>query len=1260
MADNINTTITPSTHTKETSIPILSDNRKPCALDWAESSWIRWIYVILWSWLNPILNIGYKRELTTDDLYDVSSNDECGLFLKKLETMLEKHESMGTFKIIIKVFSKECFLVGLILFPYIAVKIAQPLLLKQIVLTIHDSNIASYEGYLYAIGLGVATVLQACIHHQYFFRSTRLGMHVRIAFTSFIYKRLLSLPTSSTMKTTTGHLVNLISNDLSKLANLSAYIHQLWAAPFEAIIVFVLIWKQIGIPTIFGYSVLLLLVPLQLFFSKKFGTYRNNTIEWSDKRVKTINEILVGCQIVKMYRWEEALEAIVYDARKNELNSIQKASRIRAINMGISFASLSIISLATFGGSWLMGQVLSATDIFMILSLFSNLRYPLTIALPYTIEVLSESRIASKRINSFMNLSKQTVRTKTLHECSSGDANPILGSIVIDRASFTWGSTHSIELKDIDLNVNPGSLVGIIGTTGSCKSSLFAAILGEMSLIEGMSKIYGKIAYVSQTGWIFAGTIRENIVFCKPFDKEKYERVLRSCRLFADLRSFSAGDATVLSEKGVNLSGGQKARISLARALYTEADIYLFDDPLAAVDSSVARKIFEQCISNDGILKNKTRLLITHQLQFLPEFDYCVLLDHGKIEKQGSFNELLSIDRIKTAYEKQEYNTNITTETNRRRDSDVYDCDVTDQLETIDEFSIVKNEISVHGAVNINIWLKLFTSGYGWIGLIVLIFVMFLGEVASNVANVWLSLWSSKSEIEQRKANYSYIYLGLVISTWIIAMIRGDFFLRLILCGASALHNNMFKGILYSSLRFYESNPVGRILNRFGKDQHVIDELLPTTFFDTVQSSLMVLGCIVIVGMSIPWVLLILIPTIPLFLWLRRYYLKSSRNLKRLESTTTSSVYALFSSSLNGLMTIRAFNMENNFVDLFIDKINTHTRASFIFICSGKWLGLRLDLMTCCLTFITGLLSITLRNSLDASSVALGLSYCISLTSLFQWTVRQSADTENYMTSAERIDEYSHIPSESDFYKGESKPPMNWPVEGRIEFKNYKLSYRPELEPALKTINLEIAPRNKIGIIGRTGAGKSSIFQALFRLTDKSTTSGQILIDGIDINTLSLNDLRSVLNIIPQSPVLFSNTLRYNLDPLKHCTDEQIWDALESVQLKSTIEKFQDKLNTQVAEYGSNFSVGECQLICVARAILKQQCKILLIDEGTAHVDTKTDEIIQKILHEKFINQTVIIIAHRLNTIMNSDKIVVMNDGLITEYDTSEEVFTEQ
>ena len=1257
MTDNCSPTGMKTADTNKTSIPIASSYRKPCGLDWAESSWTRWIHVAFWSWLSPILNIGNKQQLTVDDLFDLSPNDECGQLLEKFETVWEKNETKfgysNIWKIIAKTFWKESLIPGLILFPYTGAKIAQPLFLKQIVLNINDVNAAPYVGYLYAIGLGLSTILQALMHQQFFFRTVRVGTHTRIALSSIIYKRLLSLPTWAIMKTTTGQVINLISNDVSKFEEFSVNMHHIWAAPLEACIVFGLIWKEIGIPTLFGYGVLLLLVPLQLFSSRKFGTYRKSTVQWTDTRVKVINEILVGCQIVKMYRWEEALEAVVYNARENEFKSIRKASRIRAINMGIFFSSLSLISLATFGGSWLMGQTLSSVNIFTALSFFSLIRYPLTTALPYGIEKLSESMIASKRINQFMNLAKQ-IRTKTLQDYSSSDHTHIPGSIVMNRASFTWGSTQSAELTGIDLNVNSGSLVGIIGVIGSSKSSLLAAILGEMSLVEGSSKVYGKIAYVSQTPWIFAGTIRENILFFKAFDQDKYERVLKSCCLIADLRSFSAGDSTIIGEKGVNLSGGQKVRVSLARAVYTDADIYLFDDPLAAVDPTVARKIFQQCISNEGILNDKTRLLVTHQIQFLPEFDHCILLVHGKIEKQGLFNELLTIDKIKESYENKQYHTN---EIKKRHDSNV-DHSKT-QSETIDETSIVREETSLGGTVHADVWLKLFTAGYGWIGLLLLIFLMLLGEGVYDATNKWLSIWSSKVKAEQRQNHYPYIYLGLVIGTWIIALIRADYFFHLILCGASALHNRMFKGVLYSSLRFYEANPVGRVLNRFSKDQQVVDESLPATFFDAIQSLIMVLGSVVIIGMANPWVLLILIPIIPIFLWLRRYYLRTSRHLKRLESVTRSPIYALFSSSLSGLMTIRAFNMENDFVNLFIDRVNANSRAFFIFSCSGRWFGLRLDLLTCCLTFLTAILSVTLRRTMDASSVALGLSYCITLTSLFQWGVRQSAETENYMTSAERIDEYSRISPEEGFYKEESQPPINWPVEGTIEFENYKLRYRPELEPVLKGLNLKIDSRSKIGIIGRTGAGKSSIFQALFRLTDKSTTDGKILIDGIDISRISLNDLRSVLNIIPQSPVLFSNTLRYNLDPFKQYTDEQLWNALDAVQLKTKISQLKDKLSIEIAEYGSNFSVGECQLICVARAILKQS-KILLIDEATAHVDTKTDELIQQILREKFINQTIITIAHRVNTVMDSDKIVVMNDGIIAQYGTPIELLTKQ
>ena len=609
-------------------IPIPHGPRKPCALDWAEASWIRWIYVALWWWVNPILDIGYKRTLTDDDVFEVSPKDECGRLLKRLETACEeqekKDEQLSIWKMIIKVFWKECLAAGLILIPYTAMKIAQPLFLKQIVLMINDPARESYVGYLYAGGLGLASMLQALMHQQFFFRTSRVGNHMRIAISSLIYKRLLSLPTRAIMKTTTGQVINLISNDAGKFDELNIDIHHLWFAPIEATIVFGLIWNEIGVPTLFGYGVLLLLAPLQMFFSRKFGTYRTNSVQWTDKRVKVINEILVGCQIVKMYRWEEALEEVVYHARQNEFHSIRKASRIRSINMGLFFSSLTVISLATFGGSWLMNETLSPAQLFTVLSLFSIVRYPLTTFVPFAVEKLSESRIASKRINQFLNLSKQARAGPAVNT----DEKATVGSISLEKASFSWDLDAQVTgLIDIDLHVKSGTLVGIIGPIGSYKSSLLAALLGEMSLVQGQSRIQGTVAYVSQTPWIFAGTIRDNIVFCKSFDQDRYDRVLKACQLITDLQSLAAGDLTMIGEKGVNLSGGQKARVSLARALYTDADIYLFDDPLAAVDPSVAKRIFQQCISNDGILKDKTRLLASHQVQFLSEFDHCLLLD---------------------------------------------------------------------------------------------------------------------------------------------------------------------------------------------------------------------------------------------------------------------------------------------------------------------------------------------------------------------------------------------------------------------------------------------------------------------------------------------------------------------------------------------------------------------------------------------------------------------------------------------------------
>ncbi|CAF1087818.1 unnamed protein product [Didymodactylos carnosus] len=1138
----------------------------------------------------PILKLGNKRQLTDNDLLELSPDDNCLQLLNFFESERVKRINNGTLKLIFFTFWREMLVSGLFLIPYSAAKIAQPLLLRQIILIITNPHELSYKGYLYAVVLGIASVTQALVHQQFFFRTSRVGMHVRNVISSSIYKRVLTLRTSSFMKTTAGQVINLVGNDASKCDELCIFGHYLWNAPLEALIVFGLIWNQIGIPTLFAYAILILLIPLQVIFSRKFASFRSNTAQWTDKRVKVVNEIVTGCQIVKMYGWEKPLEDVVHNTRETEFKSIRRASRIRACNL-------------------------------------------------------------AKRIDNFMNLSKDAVNEKDTDSTHGKDALP--GTVLMNKASFCW--EQSCLLKDIDLQVKHGSLVGVIGSIGSCKSSLLMAILGEMKLVSGTSCCNGTFAYASQTPWIFADTIRENILFGKPLNPERYAQVIQICCLIPDIDSMTAGDLTVIGEKGVNLSGGQKARISLARAVYDEADIYLFDDPLAAVDSTVAQSIFEDCIGPDGFLKTKSRILVTHQIEYLPKADHCVLLHHGRVEGQGHFNDLLaSAEEVKLLYDLRRIQFDRAAQKRKHVDT-VEERAATESVAKPDEHGIVKEEVSAGGNISAGVWIKLFTANHGWIGFVPLVIVMFLGEALYDATNRWLSIWASKSFAHQRDHHYPIVFLSLVVATLVIALFRADYFYFVLLRGASVLHNEMLRGVLYTSLRFHESNPVGRILNRFSKDQQVIDEQLPQTFVDSSQSLIMTLGTIVIIGIVNPWVLFILIPLIPSFIWLRRFFLRSSRQTKRLDSVTRSPIYALFSSSLSGLVTIRAFKAEDNFINSFVEKIDANTRAWFVLSAGVRWFGVRLDLMTSALSTLMAILSVALRHHINASSAALGLLYCINMSSMFQWAVRQSAETENNMTSAERIYEYSRLPPEPDFYNEKQKPPLEWPTKGKIEFKNYKFRYRAELEPVLKGINLSIESCDKVGICGRTGAGKSSIFQALFRLVEKSSTEGQICIDDIDINTIGLSDLRAHLNIIPQSPVLFSNTLRYNLDPFSKHSDEELWTALAMVQLKDTISKITDGLSTQVAEYGSNFSVGECQLICVARALLKPS-KILLIDEATANVDMNTDKLIQQVIREKFSTQTVLTIAHRLDTIQDSDKIVLINDGLVKAYGKPKDV----
>ena len=1043
--------------------------RRSSRFDWAHASPFRFFHVLFWSWLNPILSLSYQRELSDEDLDDLSADDKCNVLLEKLDHYSENRTwltNTTTWNIILRAFWKECVFVIFLLVPYNATRVAQPLLLRQIVLYVIDhskdsdppaTSFEAYIGYAYALALFLCSASQAFLHQQAYFRTTRMGMRVRNALSAMIYKRLLSMNTASLQKTTIStQTINLIANDASKFEEFCQYMHYLWEAPLQATIAFGLIWWSIGSwPTLFGYGILIILIPLQLAFGRQFSRYRKTTMVHADKRIQAVNEFVTGSQLVKMYNWEKPMQQRIQTLRQHELASIRRASRLRAINMGLYFSSLPLISLATFGGNWLLGSQLKPVDVFTALTFFGLIRVPVTNYLPVAIERYAEMLAASKRIDSFIRTTYNNDQTTTKRPGNEP-------SISIRDASFSWIEETQC-LSNITLEIGNGALIGIIGPVGSGKSSLLSAILGEMTLNMGNSTVSGSFAYVNQSPWIIPGTIRENILIGQSFDEQRYYRILRACCLDEDIQSFGeTGDLTVVGEKGITVSGGQKARIALARALYRDADIYLLDDPLSAVDRDVARRIYDQCIGPHSLLASKTRLLVTHQTHFLiGSADQIISLNNGRIDLEV----LESLDNLTQSSEK--INSEI------KQDHKVQELLFDPVRRTDDNKSIVTNEIAATGAVNWKIWYSLFSStSLRGCGLFILFLIMVIGEALFDVSNRFLSLWSAKSIEEQRSTKEIYAYLGLTLGTLLVALIRAQYYFHLILSGSNQLHKKMLRGMLYTSLRFFESNPSGRILNRASKDQQVVDELLPMTLFDALQCLLMTIGSLTIIGIVNPWALLILIPLLPAFWWFRRFYLRSSRQIKRLESVMRSPIYTLFSSSLNGgLPIIRAFNVKEDFLQLFLSRIDAHSRVFFILIAAVRWFGLRLDLMTSILSLITSCLTIAFRHRIDPSSAALSLMYCINLTMLFQWAVRQAAEAENYMTSAERLYEYGQLPKEQDSVENHDiqHVPANWPTEGKIEFHQYSMRYRQNLNTALNNIDIHIKSKEKIGIIGRTG-----------------------------------------------------------------------------------------------------------------------------------------------------------------------------------------------
>ncbi|XP_075905473.1 ATP-binding cassette sub-family C member 4-like [Nelusetta ayraudi] len=1240
-------------------------------------------------WLTPLLHLGKKKRLEESDMYRILPEDRSQTLGEELQRCwdLEVKRSAKTLKkpalsrVLIKCYGRSYAVAGLFVFFLEVIKVVQPLLLWKIIQFFESYEPGDQSGlvavYCYAAALSLSAFALTVLQHVYYYLVLRTGMKMRVAICHLIYRKALSLSSESMGHTTTGQIVNLLSNDVNRFDEITLNLHYLWLAPIQAVVIIGLLWYEIGPSCLAGLAAITLMVPVQTWFGKLFGIFRSKTAVLADHRIRIMNEVVSGIRIIKMYAWEIPFSAVVTAVRRKEIRQILRSSYLRGLNMASFFASSKIIVFATFTIHVVLGNPVTASSVFVTVSLYGTVKLTVTLFFPLAVEKLSETIVSARRIENFL----------LLDEVESQNFWPRLGEkqengVEVEKLTCYWDkSLDAPSLQNVSFTVKPHQLLTVIGPVGAGKSSLLSAILGELPHDSGRLKVKGQLTYAAQLPWVFPGTIRSNILFGKEMNHQKYERVVRACALKKDLELLPDGDLTLIGDRGATLSGGQRARVNLARAVYQDADIYLLDDPLSAVDAEVGKHLFEQCVC--GLLKNKCRILVTHQLQHLRTADQILVLREGHIMAQGTYGELrhsgMDIMSLLRMDEEQDQlsragdldkMSGLSQRTARSHSShssfsSLLPAEITANANELPAETVrsMAEETRVEGNVSGRVYLKYFTSGCSVLLLLLILLLSVAAEVTYILQDWWLVYWAKEEffnrsmDSKESHANhtggesslpfYLGIYSGLTGGAVLFGFTRSLMIFYVLVRSAQTLHNAMFAAVIRTPVHFFDINPIGRVLNRFSKDIGLMDSMLPITFVDFYQLFLQNVGVVAVAASVIPLILIPVVPLLLFFLYLRRFYLCTSRAIKRLESTTRSPVFSHLSSSLQGLWTIRALRAEERLKKTFDTHQDLHSEAWFLYLMTSRWFALRLD--SICSTFIalTAFSCILLRDGLEAGEVGLVLTYAVTLVGNFQWTVRQSAEVENMMTSVERVVEYAELKSEADWTSQKHPAPPNWPSRGQLTFRQMNFSYSSGSPLVLKDINATFRPCEKIGIVGRTGAGKSSLISALFRLAEPQ---GKIYIDDVLTSEIGLHDLRQKMSIIPQDPVLFTDTVRKNLDPFSQHADEELWRALEEVQLKSAVEELPGRLETVLAESGSNFSVGQRQLVCLARAILRKN-RILIIDEATANVDPRTDELIQKTIREKFRDCTVLTIAHRLNTIIDSDRILVLDSGAIQELD---------
>ncbi|CAL5403498.1 unnamed protein product [Camellia sinensis] len=1217
--------------------------------------------ILTFSWMSPLIAFGYKKALDLKDVPQLDRVDSVKgafpIFRNKLKSNDGNGSEITTIKLVMAlIFTtwRDILITALLALVYTLASYVGPYLIDNFVQYLSERQESKKEGYILVSAFLIGKLVEGLAQRHCLLILQKAGIRAKAVLVAMIYNKGLTVSCQSKQVHTSGEVINLMTVDAERIGDFGWYIHDPWMVVLEIILGLAILYKNLGFASIAALVAIVLVMLANLPLGSLQEKFQDKLMESKDKRMKATSEVLKNMRILKLQAWEMKFLSKIVELRKVEEGWLKKSLYTIAIITFVFWVAPTFVSLVTFGACLLLGIPLESGKVLSALTIFRMLQVPIY-NLPDTITFIYQTKVSLDRIASFLRL--DDLQPDAIEKLDRGSSET---AIEIVEGNFSWDiASSNPTLKDININVSHGMRVAVCGTVGSGKSSLLCCILGEVPKMSGTLKLGGTKAYVAQSPWIQSGKIEENILFGREMDRERYEVVLEACSLKKDLEILSFGDQTVIGERGINLSGGQKQRIQIARALYQDADIYLFDDPFSAVDAHTGSHLFKECLL--GLLGSKTVIYVTHQVEFLPAADLILVMKDGRITQAGKYNDILNsgTDFMELVGAHQEAlsaldstvaksvleNLTISEEDSdmgnnqkpvQKEETEHSQNDKADEIVRQKE-QLVQEEEREKGRVGLSVYWKYITTAYGGalVPFILLAQVIFQSlQIGSNYWMAWAAPVSKDVAPPVSGSTLITVYVALAIGCSFCVLARTLLLVMTWYESATILFNRMHFCIFRASMSFFDATPSGRILNRASTDQSALDVNVPNQVGNFAFSTIELLGIIAVMS-QVAW---------------QQHYIPSARELARLVGVCKAPVIQHFAETISGSATIRSFDQESRFIETSVKLIDGHSRPKFYNSAAMEWLCFRLDMLSA-VTFAFSLVFLILAppGTIDPSVAGLAVTYGLTLNitqARFIWNLCR---VENNIISVERIFQYTSIPSEPPLVIETNRPDSHWPLHGQVDIQDLQVQYAPHMPLVLRGLTCSFHGGMKTGIVGRTGSGKSTLIQTLFRIVDP--TAGQILIDGIDISSIGLHDLRSRLSIIPQDPTMFEGTVRSNLDPLEEYSDEQIWEALDKCQLGEEVRKKEGKLDSTVTENGENWSMGQRQLVCLGRVLLKRS-KVLVLDEATASVDTATDNIIQQTLQKHFSGCTVLTIAHRITSVVDSDMVLLLDNGLIEEYDS--------